>query len=76
MLYLGMGWLAVIALRPLISAMAIEPLLLLLSGGLCYTVGTYFFVREHKPYYHAVWHVFVLAGSTFHFLGIFWYLAP
>lgn len=75
-LYLVMGWLIVIALGPLIASMPAEPLLLLLAGGLCYTVGTYFFVKENVPYYHTVWHLFVLAGSAFHFFGIFLYLVP
>lgn len=76
LLYLVMGWLIVIALKPLIASMPIEPLLLLLAGGLCYTVGVYFFVKEKVPYYHTVWHLFVLAGSAFHFFGIFLYLLP
>ncbi|SCY88112.1 PAQR family membrane homeostasis protein TrhA [Flavobacterium caeni] len=76
LLYLAMGWLIVIALGPLLKNMATEPLLLLLMGGVCYTGGVYFFVKERVPYYHAVWHVFVLAGSAFHFFGIFLYLLP
>ncbi len=75
-LYLLMGWLIVIALKPLIASMPAEPLLLLLAGGICYTTGVYFFVKENVPYYHTVWHLFVLAGSAFHFFGIFWYLVP
>lgn len=75
-LYLIMGWLIVIALQPLMASMATEPLLMLLAGGLCYTFGVYFFVKENVPYYHCVWHVFVLAGSAFHFFGIFLYLVP
>lgn len=75
-LYLIMGWLIVIALKPLLQSMPSEPLLLLLVGGLCYTGGVYFFVKENVPYYHTVWHVFVLAGSAFHFFSIFLYLVP
>ncbi len=75
-LYLIMGWLIVIALRPLLDNLASEPLMWLLAGGLCYTIGVYFFVKEHIPYYHCVWHLFVLAGSACHFLGIFLYLVP
>jgi len=76
LLYLVMGWLIVIALKPLIDSMPSGSLYLLLAGGLCYTVGVYFFVKEKIPYYHTVWHLFVLAGSTFHFFGIFLYLVP
>ncbi len=75
-LYLVMGWLIVIALGPLIDRMDGEPLLLLLLGGLCYSGGVYFFVKENRPYFHTIWHLFVLAGSTFHFFGIFVYLLP
>ncbi|MFT3794167.1 PAQR family membrane homeostasis protein TrhA [Flavobacterium sp.] len=75
-LYLVMGWLIVVALKPLLQSMPVEPLLLLLAGGLCYTAGTYFFVKENEPYYHTIWHVFVLAGSAFHFFSIFLYLVP
>lgn len=75
-LYLVMGWLIVIALRPLMASMPPEPLLLLLAGGFCYTVGVYFFVRENVPYFHCIWHLFVLAGSACHFFGIFFYLVP
>lgn len=76
MLYLAMGWLIVIALGPLVRSMAAEPLLLLLLGGLSYTGGVYFFIKENTPYYHTIWHLFVLAGSTLHFFGIFLYLLP
>lgn len=75
-LYLIMGWLIVIALRPLLASLPSEPLLLLLAGGLCYTIGVYFFIKENVPYYHCVWHLFVLAGSACHFFGIFLYLMP
>lgn len=75
-LYLVMGWLIIIALGPLIQNMPTPSLLLLLAGGLSYTIGTYFFLKEKVPYYHTVWHVFVLAGSAFHFFGIFLYLVP
>ena len=76
LLYLVMGWLIIIALKPLIQAMPTEPLLLLLAGGLSYTMGVYFFVKGNVPYYHTIWHLFVLAGSAFHFFGIFLYLVP
>ena len=76
LLYLVMGWLIIIALKPLIQNMPTEPLLLLLAGGLSYTIGVYFFVKGNVPYYHTIWHLFVLAGSAFHFFGIFLYLVP
>jgi len=75
--YLGMGWLAVIALRPLLTNVAPRGILWLLAGGLFYTAGVVFYVRDERyRYHHAVWHVFVLAGSIAHFCAILWYALP
>jgi len=68
--YLAMGWLVVIALQPLVASIAPEGLWLLVAGGLCYTVGTIFYVLKRVPYMHAVWHAFVLAGSILHFIAV------
>lgn len=75
-LYALMGWLIIIAIRPLIESMAAGALYFLLGGGLCYTFGIYFYVKEKIPYNHTIWHLFVLGGSTLHFFGIFLYLVP
>ena len=75
-LYLGMGWLVVIALGPLTAAVAHNGLVLLLLGGIAYTSGVVFYVWRRLPYHHAVWHAFVLAGSVFHFFAILLYVAP
>ncbi|WP_294821942.1 hemolysin III family protein [uncultured Flavobacterium sp.] len=75
-LYAIMGWLIVIAIKPLIENVAPAALYYLLGGGLCYTFGIYFYAKEKIPYNHAIWHVFVLGGSTLHFFGIFFYLIP
>jgi len=68
--YLFMGWLVVLAIRPLIANIAPAGLWLLVAGGLCYTVGTIFYVLKKVRYMHAIWHVFVLAGSILHFIAI------
>jgi hemolysin III len=73
-LYALMGWLVVIAIKPLIENLAEGALWFILAGGLCYTVGIYFYAKEKMPYGHTIWHLFVLAGSAFHFFGIFLYL--
>lgn len=70
LIYLGLGWLVVVAIRPLIAALDPAGLWLLVAGGLCYTVGTIFYVLKKVPYMHAVWHVWVLAGSICHFLAV------
>jgi hemolysin III len=71
--YLGMGWLIVVAIQPLVADLAPTGLALLVAGGLCYTAGTIFYVLKRIPYMHAVWHVFVLAGSILHFLAVLMY---
>lgn len=75
-LYALMGWLIIIAIKPLLATVDSNALILLLCGGLCYTFGIYFYASEKIPYNHAIWHVFVLGGSAFHFFGIFLYLIP
>jgi hemolysin III len=73
LMYLGMGWLAVVAVAPLARALPAGGLAWLLAGGLCYTAGVALFVRDHLPYRHALWHVFVLAGSTCHYAAVLLY---
>lgn len=75
-LYALMGWLIIIAIKPLIENLATGALFFLLGGGLCYTFGIYFYAKEKMPYNHTIWHLFVLGGSTLHFLGVFLYLIP
>jgi len=70
-LYLGTGWLALIAARPMTLAMPFPALVWLVAGGIAYTMGVLFFVNERLRYAHFVWHLFVLAGSGCHFAAIF-----
>ena len=72
--YVGMGWLAVIAVKPLLQALPLPALLWILVGGLSYTGGVTFYLWRKLPYNHAVWHLFVLGGSVCHFLAIFRYV--
>lgn len=72
-MYLGMGWLAVAMIRPLSRTLPAAGLAWLVAGGLCYTVGVIFYVRSHQPYRHAVWHLFVLAGSGCHYAAVLGY---
>jgi len=75
-LYLIMGWLVVIAIHPLLNVVPIVGLLWLLAGGLAYTLGVVFYVLDSRIYYgHFVWHLFVVIGSTCHFVAVLRYAA-
>ncbi len=74
LLYAAMGWLSVIGAEPLLNNLAWEALALLVAGGIFYTSGIYFYVQEKIHFNHVIWHVFVLAGSVSHFLGIYVYI--
>lgn len=70
-LYVAMGWLVVIAVQPLAQQLAPGGLAWLAAGGLCYTGGVAFFVTDHRLRYgHAIWHLFVVAGSACHFVAV------
>ena len=75
-LYVAMGWVVVLAFRPLVASMELGGLVLLIAGGLAYTLGIVFYAWERLPFSHAVWHLFVLAGSTLHFFSVFCYVIP
>ena len=75
-LYLGMGWLAVLVLRPLAAALPWTGLAWIVGGGLLYTAGVLFYVWERPRYSHMVWHLFVLGGSVCHFFAVLWYALP
>ena len=69
-LYLGTGWLALIAVRPMMLAIPSAALFWLVAGGVAYTTGVLFFVNQRLRYSHFIWHLFVLAGSSCHFLAV------
>ena len=76
MTYLLMSWLIVVASKQLIASIAYGGLILLLAGGLAYTVGVVFYAWKKLPYNHAIWHLFVLGGSICHYFAILYYLVP
>jgi len=76
LIYIAMGWLVIIAGKPMIDAIPSGGLLLLLAGGLSYTIGVIFYAWNKLPYNHAIWHLFVLGGSAFHFLTMYYYILP
>jgi hemolysin III len=74
LLYVIMGWIIIIAIKPLLESMESGGLWLLLAGGLSYTVGILFYVWEKLPFNHAIWHLFVLGGSILHFFMVLLYI--
>ncbi|MEO6959919.1 MAG: hemolysin III family protein, partial [Burkholderiaceae bacterium] len=76
LIYMAMGWLAVIAAEPLIRALTWPGFLWLAAGGLFYTIGIIFYANDEKMRHgHGVWHLFVLGGSICHFITILVYVA-
>ncbi len=69
-LYVLMGWVILIAIKPLYNTMPYNGFLLLIAGGISYTLGTIFFIRDKVKYNHSVWHLFVLGGSVLHFFSV------
>jgi hemolysin III len=69
-LYLGMGWMSIIAIKPMLDALTTAQLLWILAGGVFYTAGTPFYAWKSKRYTHAVWHLFVLGGVACHFAAV------
>ena len=74
--YIGMGWLIVIAIKPLMTHIPPAGLAWLVAGGLAYTGGTVFYGWRRLPYQHTVWHLFVLTGSVCHYMAVLRYAAP
>lgn len=76
LIYLLMGWLIVLAIKPLLASLAPMGVVWLASGGVAYTVGVIFFVFDEKvKHFHGIWHLFVLAGSICQFLCLFLFVA-
>ncbi|RZS98117.1 PAQR family membrane homeostasis protein TrhA [Cecembia calidifontis] len=73
-LYLGMGWMAIFLIKPLVENLSTTVLLLIAGGGISYTLGTLFYTRPHQRFAHTIWHIFVLAGTVFHFIAILFML--
>ncbi len=74
--YIGMGWLAIIAIKPVVAALPPAGLFWLVAGGLAYTFGVIFYCWESLRHNHAIWHLFVMTGTACHFISIYWYVLP
>ena len=75
-IYLLMGWLVVIAFKPMIDHVPEGGLYWLLAGGISYSIGVVFYIWKRIPYHHAIWHLFVLGGSICHFFAVLFYVLP
>lgn len=75
-LYIGMGWVGLIALKPLVAALSVPGLWLLFGGGMSYTAGVLFYRWHGLRYHHAIWHLFVLTGSALQYFAVLWYVLP
>jgi hemolysin III len=75
-LYVVMGWAVVVAVKQMLVTVAPPGMMLLLAGGLAYTSGIAFYLWHRLPYHHAIWHLFVLAGSILHFFAVLFYAVP
>jgi hemolysin III len=76
LVYLAMGWLIVLALAPLAQALSRAGLAWLFLGGACYTLGTLFYMWHSLRYHHAIWHLWVMAGSACHVFAVLWHVIP
>lgn len=71
LIYLGMGWMALCILWPLYKALPLNAFVFILAGGTCFSVGVLFYLAKRIPYSHTIWHVFVMAGSAFHYTSVY-----
>jgi hemolysin III len=74
--YIAMGWLVLIAFKPVLATIPVRGFIWLLIGGCAYTFGVLFLAWRRLPYNHALWHVFILAGSICHFFAFLFYVLP
>ncbi len=74
-LYIALGWIVIVAIRPLWALMPVSGWVWLVAGGLAYTGGVAFYAAERVRYAHLVWHLFVLAGTACHYCAVLWYSA-
>ncbi len=72
--YILMGWIAIVAIKPAIQMIPMGALWLMLIGGVVYTAGTIFYLLDRMPFHHVIWHLFVMVGSLIHFICIYLYI--
>lgn len=76
LIYILMGWVALVAVVPMVQVLSWPGFLWVAAGGVAYTAGIYFFLNDHRfAHWHGIWHLFVIAGSALHFIAIWFYVA-
>jgi hemolysin III len=73
--YVGLGWLVMAAIKPLMAVLPVGGMALLVAGGVSYSAGVLFYCRDDKRYFHAIWHLFVMVGTACHFCAVLFYVA-
>jgi hemolysin III len=73
MLYIGLGWIAIFYIKPIIASIGLYGTILLFAGGIAYTIGIIFYVLKLFKFTHMIWHLFVILGTILHFLSIYFY---
>ena len=76
LIYVAMGWLVVIAIGPVAAALDAWTLGWIIAGGVFYTLGTFFYMRDSIPYAHAIWHLFCIGGSVCHYVAVLAQVVP
>lgn len=74
--YVLLGWLCVVAVKPILELVPLGALAWIAAGGLAYTAGVFFFAAKRIPHHHAIWHLFVLGGSICHYVAVLLYVLP
>jgi len=74
LMYLGLGWCALLLIDPMQQHLQSDALWWLIAGGICFSVGVLFYIAKKIQFTHAIWHCFVVAGCTCHFLAIYWFV--
>lgn len=75
-MYVGLGWIALLAIKPLMANVGVGGLWLLIGGGLVYSLGVVFYAWTSLKYHHTIWHLFVLVASALHFFAVLFYVIP
>ena len=73
-MYLVMGWIGIIFLPTILFDTSLKFMLFILLGGIAYTIGAWFYAQKERPYFHMIWHLFILIASVFHFIAILYFM--